>query len=151
MPASTWGIVMAELDGLQQVEAMIAAGAQPSIGQTLDFALVEVSKGRAVFEGAPDARTYNPMGTVHGGYAATLLDSACGIATHSSLAAGQAYTTLELKVAYHRPMNDKTGRVRAEGKVISVGRRVAFAEATLTDSAGKLLASASSTLLVITP
>ena len=140
---------MTPLDGLAQVEAMIEAGAQPSIGRTLDFALIEVAKGRAVFEGEPDARTYNPMGTVHGGYAATLLDSACGIATHSSLQAGQAYTTLELKVAYHRPMTSATGRVRAEGKVVSIGRRVAFAEATLTDADGRLLASATSTLLVM--
>lgn len=140
---------MSEPDGLAQVEAMIAASAQPSIGQTLDFALVEVAKGRAVFEGEPDTRTYNPMGTVHGGYAATLLDSACGIATHASLSAGQAYTTLELKVAFHRPMTSEIGRVRAEGKVISIGRRVAFAEATLTDSGGRLLASATSTLLVM--
>jgi uncharacterized protein (TIGR00369 family) len=109
-----------------------------------------VGDGLAVFEGNPDERTYNPMGTVHGGYAATLLDSACGIATHSKLAAGQSYTTLELKVAYHRPMTASTGRVRAVGSVTSFGRRVAFAEAKLTDAQGRILASASSTLLVMT-
>ena len=76
---------MKELGGLEQLQAMIAADAQPSIGRTLDFSLVEVGDGLAVFEGSPDERTYNPMGTVHGGYAATLLDSACGIATHSKL------------------------------------------------------------------
>ena len=130
---------------------MMAAKAQPSIGRTLDFDLVEVGEGLAVFEGSPDERTYNPMGTVHGGYAATLLDSACGIATHSKLAPGQGYTTLELKVAYHRPMTANLGRVRAVGSVTSFGRRVAFAEAKLIDSDGRLLASASSTLLVITP
>jgi len=130
---------------------MMAAKAQPSIGRTLDFDLVEVGEGLAVFEGSPDERTYNPMGTVHGGYAATLLDSACGIATHSKLAPGQGYTTLELKVAYHRPMTANIGRVRAVGSVTSFGRRVAFAEAKLIDSDGRLLASASSTLLVITP
>ena len=130
---------------------MMAAKAQPSIGRTLDFDLVEVGDGLAVFEGSPDERTYNPMGTVHGGYAATLLDSACGIATHSKLAPGQGYTTLELKVAYHRPMTANIGRVRAVGSVTSFGRRVAFAEAKLIDSDGRLLASASSTLLVITP
>jgi len=129
----------------------MAAKAQPSIGRTLDFDLVEVGEGLAVFEGSPDERTYNPMGTVHGGYAATLLDSACGIATHSKLAPGQGYTTLELKVAYHRPMTANIGRVRAVGSVTSFGRRVAFAEAKLIDSDGRLLASASSTLLVITP
>jgi uncharacterized protein (TIGR00369 family) len=142
---------MNAMSGLEQLRTMIAAEAQPSIGRTLDFSLVEVGDGLAVFEGTPDERTYNPMGTVHGGYAATLLDSACGIATHSKLAPGQGYTTLELKVAYHRPMTSGTGRVRAVGSVITFGRRVAFAEAKLTDDRGRLLASASSTLLVITP
>ena len=142
---------MNDLSGIEQLRAMIAAEAQPSIGRTLDFSLVEVGDGLAVFEGSPDERTYNPMGTVHGGYAATLLDSACGIATHSKLAPGQTYTTLELKVAYHRAMSASTGRVRAIGSVISFGRRVAFAEARLTDDQGRLLASATSTLLVTTP
>lgn len=141
---------MNDLSGLEQLRAMIAADAQPSIGRTLDFQLVEVGDGLAVFEGNPDERTYNPMGTVHGGYAATLLDSACGIATHSKLAPGQNYTTLELKVAYHRPMTATTGPIRAIGSVTSFGRRVAFAEARLTDDEGRLLASATSTLLVIT-
>jgi len=142
---------MNDLSGIEQLRAMIAAEAQPSIGRTLDFSLVEVGDGLAVFEGSPDERTYNPMGTVHGGYAATLLDSACGIATHSKLAPGQTYTTLELKVAYHRAMSATTGPVRAIGSVISFGRRVAFAEARLTDGQGRLLASATSTLLVTTP
>ena len=142
---------MSGMSGLEQLRAMIATNAQPSIGRTLDFNLVEVEDGLAVFEGTPDERTYNPMGTVHGGYAATLLDSACGIATHSKLAPGQGYTTLELKVAYHRAMTASTGRVRAVGSVTSFGRRVAFAEAKLTDHDGRILASASSTLLVITP
>jgi acyl-coenzyme A thioesterase PaaI-like protein len=73
----------AALSGIDQLRAMIAYGNQPSIGRTLDFALVEVEEGRAVFEGNPDARVYNPIGSGHGGYAATLLDSACGIAVHS--------------------------------------------------------------------
>lgn len=139
------------MTGLEQLQAMLAGGNQPPIGRTLDFALVEVEKGRAVFAGNPDGRTYNPLGTVHGGYAATLLDSACGIATHSMLSPGQTYTTLELKVAYHRAMTADTGPVRAEGTILSFGRRVAFAEARITDAAGKLLASATSTLLVMTP
>lgn len=137
------------MTGLEQVEALLAAGKQPPIGETLAFALVEVAKGHAVFEGTPDGRVYNPLGTVHGGYAATLLDSACGIATHSALAEGQSYTTLELKIAYHRAMTADTGPVRAVGTVLSIGRRVAFAEARLTDAQGRLLASATSTLLVI--
>lgn len=137
------------MNGLEQVQALLAAGKQPPIGETLAFALVAVEKGHAVFEGVPDRRAYNPLGTIHGGYAATLLDSACGIATHSALQEGQSYTTLELKVAYHRAMTEQTGLVRAVGTVISIGRRVAFAEAKLTDAEGRLLASATSTLLVI--
>lgn len=139
------------MTGLDRARAMLAAGGQPPIGKTLDFACVEVSEGRAVFEGAPGPETYNPMDIVHGGYAATLLDSACGIATVTRLQEGQSMTTLELKVSYHKAMTAETGKVRAEGVVISVGRRVAFVEAKLTDTAGRLLASATSTLLVISP
>lgn len=138
------------MTGLEQLRAMMVRNAQPPIGLTLGFSLIEVEAGRAVFEGNPGPETYNPMGTVHGGYAATLLDSACGIATVSRLDAGQSMTTLELKVAYHRAMTADTGVVRAEGTVISIGRRVAFTEARLTDAAGRLLASATSTLLVTT-
>lgn len=140
---------MSMATGLEIAQKMLAAGGRPPIGQTLDFALVEVDEGRAVFEGDPGPETFNPMGTVHGGYAATLLDSACGIATVTKLQAGQSMTTLELKVAYHRAMTDATGKVRAEGVVLSIGRRVAFVEAKLTDTKGRLLASATSTLLVI--
>ncbi len=138
----------AAADGLARVQALLAGGGQP-IGKTLDFELVEVGLGRAVFEGVPGNHVYNPMGIVHGGYAATLLDSACGIATASRLGAGEAFTTLELKVAYHKAMTERTGKVRAEGVVVSMGRRVAYAEAKLLDPDGRLLASATSTLLVI--
>jgi uncharacterized protein (TIGR00369 family) len=139
----------AAMSGIEQLRAMVATSRQPPIGETLGFSLVEVEEGRAVFEGNPDHRVYNPIGSVHGGYAATLLDSACGIAVHSKLAPGQGYTTLELKISYVRGMTVDTGVVRAEGTVISMGRRVAFAEAKLTDAAGRILATATSTLLVI--
>jgi uncharacterized protein (TIGR00369 family) len=139
----------AALSGLDQLRAMVAENRQPPIGKTMDFSLIEVEEGRAVFEGNPDLRVYNPIGSVHGGYAATLLDSACGVAVHSKLAPGQAYTTLELKVSYLRGMTVDTGVVRAEGVVINMGRRVAFAEAKLTDASGKVLATATSTLLVM--
>ena len=141
----------ANLSGLEQLRALMTIGRRPGIGTALDFNLVEVAEGRAVFEGVPGLHAYNPIGTVHGGYAATLLDSACGCAVHSKLAAGQSYTTLELKVAYHRAITAETGKVRAEGSVLSFGRRAAFAEAKLVDASGRLLASATSTLLVITP
>ena len=136
------------LDGFAQLRSLLEAGIQPPIGATLGFSLVELEKGRAVFEGRPDHEVYNPIGSVHGGYAATLLDSACGCAVHSMLTASQGYATLELKVSYHRALNDSSGLVRAEGNVVSIGRRAAFAEARLTDAAGKLCASAKSTLLI---
>ncbi|RQH06485.1 PaaI family thioesterase [Paraburkholderia dinghuensis] len=136
------------LTGLEQLQHMIELGGVAPIGQTLDFRLVEAEDGRAVFAGTPGLHAYNPLGTIHGGYAATLLDSACGCAGHTRLSPTQGYTTLELKVSYHRAMTADTGPVRAEGRVISSGRRAAFTEATITDAAGKIYASATSTLLV---
>jgi uncharacterized protein (TIGR00369 family) len=136
------------LSGLEVLRALISGGRRAPIAQTLDFDLVEVEEGRAVFRGTPGPHAYNPIGVVHGGYAATLLDSACGCAVHASLDARQAYTTLELKVAFHRALTSDTGPVQAEGKVLTIGKRVAFAEGRLTDAKGRLLASATSTLLV---
>src|SRR5689334_7480763 len=95
-----------DLSGLEQLRAMIKAGRRPPIGDTMGFTLVEIDPGRAVFAGTPGPKVYNPLGSIHGGYAATLLDSACGCAVHSKLDATQAYTTLELKVAYHKAMSD---------------------------------------------
>lgn len=138
----------ADFEGLRQDLRRRAAG---GITSTLGIDLVEIGDGRAVFAGTPGREVYNPIGMVHGGYAATLLDSACGCAVHSRLGPGEGYSTLELKVAYHKAITDGTGEVRAEGRVVSLGRRAAFAEATLTDSAGRLLASATSTLLVTRP
>lgn len=137
------------LTGLEQLRSYLEAGKRPGIGASLDFRLVEIQEGLAVFEGVPGEHAYNPIGTIHGGYAATLLDSACGCAVHSKLSATQAYTTLELKVSYLKAMTKNTGPVRATGKVINFGRRVAFAEATLQDANGRVYATATSTLLVI--
>ena len=139
----------AGLSGLQQLRAFMESGKRPGIGDSLDFDLVEVGDGLAVFAGVPGPHAYNPMGIVHGGYFATLLDSACGCAAHSKLSAQQAYTTLELKIAFHKAMTAQTGRVRAEGRVVTIGRRVAFAEARLVDTSGTLYATATSTLLVM--
>ncbi|HEY5802423.1 MAG TPA: PaaI family thioesterase [Lysobacter sp.] len=139
----------AGLDGLAQLRALIASGRKPGILHSLDFDFIEVEPGRAVFAGTPGDHAYNPIGMVHGGYAATLLDSACGCAVHSQLNAQQAYTTLELKVAYHKAVTRESGLLRAEGKVVSIGRRAAFAEARLTGADGRLYATATSTLLVI--
>jgi uncharacterized protein (TIGR00369 family) len=139
----------AGLSGLEQLRAFMASGQRPGIADALDFDLFEVADGRAVFAGVPGPHAYNPMGIVHGGYFATLLDSACGCAVHSKLTAQQAYTTLELKIAFHKTVTAQTGRVRAEGAVITIGRRVAFAEARLIDASGNLYATATSTLLVM--
>ena len=141
---------LAALTGLEQMRAL-QSGAFPYFGiaHTLGFRLAEVDEGRAVFAGVPGRAAYNPLGQVHGGYAATMLDSACGCAVHTRLAPGQGYTTLEIKVAYHRGMSADTGEVRAEGLVTHFGRRTAYAEAKLTDAAGKLVASATSTLIIL--
>ncbi len=137
------------LTGLEQLRAYLARGLRPGIAVSLDFRLIEVEPGVAVFEGTPGRHAYNPLGMVHGGYAATLLDSACGCAVHSQLPAGRTYTTLELKVAFHKPMTHATGAVRAVGRVLSLGRRVAFAEGRLTGPDERLYATATSTLLVM--
>jgi uncharacterized protein (TIGR00369 family) len=137
------------LSGLEQLRALIASGQRPGIAVSLDFNLAEVGDGAAVFVGTPGQHAYNPIGMVHGGYAATLLDSACGCAVHTQLSAKQSYSTLELKVAYHKAITDKTGPMRAEGRVVTLGRRVAFADGRLVDGNGRLYASATSTLLII--
>lgn len=119
------------------------------IAQTMGFTLVEVAEGRAVFELTPAEYHYNPVGIVHGGVAATMLDSAVGIAILSSLPAGMTFTTLEIKVNYLRPMTAATGPVRAEGKVIHLGRQTAVAEGRVTGADGKLYAMASTTCMIM--
>ncbi|HEX2834255.1 MAG TPA: PaaI family thioesterase [Thermoanaerobaculia bacterium] len=141
--------VGAGLDGLSQLRALLTAKRKPGIAQSLQFELVEVERGKALFTGTPGEHAYNPIGSVHGGYAATLLDSACGCAVHTMLTETQMYTTLELKVAYHKPITRDSGLLRAEGTVVSIGRRAAFAEGKLVDSEGKLYATATSTLLIM--
>ncbi len=120
------------------------------IGHTLDFVPIEGEPGRVVFQGTPGKQHYNPIGSVHGGYFCTLLDSALGCTVQSMLPQGQGYTTLELKVNLIRALTEKTGPVRAEGKVIQVGRSVGIAEARLVDVDGKLYAHASTTCLIFT-
>lgn len=115
----------------------------------MGFRVVEMGEGQVVFAGTLGREVYNPIGAVHCGYAATLLDSACGCAVHSRLLAGQRCTTLELKVVYHRTITSEAGGVFAEGKVVTLGQKAAFAEATLKDASGPLYASANSSLLVL--
>lgn len=135
-------------DGLTQVRALLAAGRQPPLGEKLGISLVEAAYGHAVFEATPDGTSYNPMGSVHGGYISAMLDSACGIAAHTALKPGYGYTTLELKVSFLRPLNDASGRVRAVGRLLSMGGRAAFTEASLFNGKGQICATATSTLLV---
>lgn len=138
-----------QLSGLETLRAWIAQRKRlPVIGEVLGFDLVEVEKGRVVFRAVPTAKAYSPLGVVHGGWAATLLDSACGCAAHSVLDAGQTYSTAELKVAFHRPITTAAGPLIAEAKIISAGRRVAFTEGRVTDAEGRVYASATSTLIV---
>jgi uncharacterized protein (TIGR00369 family) len=121
----------------------------PPIAHFLGFGLVEVEEGRAVFAGTPDFRLYNPIGSVHGGYIATLLDSAMSCAVQTTLPAGMGYTTVEIKVNFVRAVTDRTGPVRCEGKVISAGRRIGTSEGRLIDADGRLLAHGTATCLVI--
>ena len=121
---------------------------QPPMCATLGFHLAEASDGYARFDGLPEFRHYNPIGTVHGGFAATLLDSALGCAIFSTLAKGEAWTTLELKLNLVRPISKDTGTVRAEGRIIHRGRTVATSEGTLKDKVGKLYAHATTTCMV---
>ena len=141
--------VVAAMDGLQLFQAMLR-GDLPfaAIARTLDFLLIEVEHGRAVFQGAPGPGHLNPMGSVHGGWYATLLDSALGCSVHSALPRGKGYTTLELKVNMIRALTPKVQRVRAEGRVIHLGGQTATADARLVGPDGKLYAHASTTCLV---
>ncbi len=137
------------MSGLDQLRARMTGGARPPIADTLDFGLVELEYGRVLFTGQPAEYLYNPIGTVHGGYAATLLDSALGCAVHTTLKPGFAYTTVELKVNYVRALRADTGLIHCEGKVIHVGGRIATAEARITSPDGaRLYAHATTTCLV---
>jgi len=135
--------------GLETMEAMLRAEIPyAAIAKTLDFVLLEVSPGRAVFQGTPLAQHLNPLGTIHGGWIATLLDSALGCSVHTMMPAGRAYTTAELSVNYVKGLTPKVQRVRAEGKVIHCGRQLATAEARLFGPDGTLYAHATTTCLV---
>lgn len=138
-----------QLTGLDFMTRMIAGEfPAPPIAELLGFRLIEVGDGDAVFEVRPDDSHYNPIGVIHGGLAMTLLDSAAGCAVHTTLPLGQAYTSLETKVNFLRPVTAESGLLRAHGWVTKPGRRAAFAEADLRDAAGTVLATASSTCAV---
>jgi uncharacterized protein (TIGR00369 family) len=150
LPPDTLPIeAMREYSGLELFQKMQRGELPPPpIALTLDFYIVEAEKGRVVFQGHPSRAHYNPIGSVHGGYHATLLDSCVACAIQSTLEAGQGYTTLELKVNYLRALTDQVGPVRAEGKVIHVGKQIGTAEGRLYDASGRLYAHATTTCLI---
>lgn len=137
-------------DGLAFLQRILAGevGGLP-IGETLGFHLSEAERGRVGLVGSPDERSYNLIGTVHGGWSAAILDSALALATLSTLAADQGFTTIDIRINYLRPLTRESGPVRAEGRVLQAGRKLCYAEATLTDAHGKLAAHATGSCLVL--
>ena len=141
--------VMASMAGIDFVRAIFDGRLpSPPIMQPIEPFDFTAEPGVVAFHSTPAFRHYNPIGSVHGGYAATLLDSAMGLAVHSMLPAGTGYTTLEFKISFIRGMTRDTGAVRSEGRILNVGRRAATAEARITDNKGRLLAHATTTCLV---
>ena len=141
--------VMASMAGIDFVRAMFERRLpEPPIMQTIEPFDCGAEPGVVVIHSIPGFRHYNPIGSVHGGYAAILMDSAMGLAIHSMLPAGSGYTTLEFKISFIKGMSKESGTVRTEGRTLSVGRRAATAEARITDAKGRLLAHATTTCLV---
>jgi len=148
-----YGVVAPEVaksfSGLEFLQGIIdGRQPHPPMSELLGFHLIEIEEGRAVFEGLPEYRHYNPISTVHGGFAATMLDSALGCAIFSTLLKGEGWTTLELKFNLVRPITKDTGPVRAEGRILHRGRTVATSQGELKDRDGKLYAHASTTCMI---
>src|SRR5262249_35292721 len=141
---------VATMSGLEFLTAL-RQGVQPPapFASVTEIWLAEVEAGRVVFEALPSARFYNPLGTVHGGWISTLLDSAMGCAVHSTLRPKQTYATVDMTVSFVRPVSERTGKLRCEGKVIHIGGRIATAEGRVWDPAGSLIAHGSETCLLI--
>jgi uncharacterized protein (TIGR00369 family) len=147
------GVVSREVllagDGLSFLRGMIEGRhPAPPFADAMDFDFVEVEEGRVVFVGKPSPRFFNPLGTIHGGWTATILDSAMACAAHSTLKAGEGYTTLEMKINYVRPVMPDSGIVRCEGRLIHRGGTVATSEGRLVDERGRLLAHGTETCLI---
>ena len=119
------------------------------IGDTLGFRLTHAERGRVTLAGQPDRRAYNLIGTVHGGWAASILDTALALSVLTTLEADQTFTTVDIRINYLRPLTVETGEVRAEGRVLQGGRRLAYCEAKLTDAAGKLIAHGTGSCLIL--
>ncbi|MEX0583597.1 MAG: PaaI family thioesterase [Sneathiella sp.] len=137
-----------EMTGLQQLQALLDGGIPPAISQTLDFELSEISFGKAIFSGVPGEKHLNPLGTVHGGYAATLLDSALGCSIHTALEPGERYTTVDLNIKYLRAMLPGMGAVTATAEIVHKGRKIATAEGRLIGDDGKLYATGNTTCVI---
>jgi uncharacterized protein (TIGR00369 family) len=141
--------VLRAQSGLEFLQAMIDGRLpRPPICDVLNFQLIEVGPGRGLFQGIPQAEFYNPLGSVHGGWSATLLDSCMGVAVHTTLAVGQGYTTVEFKLNLVRQITRDTGPLRAEGKVVNAGRTIATSEGRLFGPDGKLYAHGTETCLI---
>lgn len=141
--------IAARQDGLGFLRDMIGGvHPAPPIARSLNFILKEADRGRCLFVGTPTADFLNPLSTIHGGWHATLLDSALGCAVHTLLEVGQGYTTIEMKVNYVRALLPETGEVSCEGKVIHAGSRIATSEARLLDSRGRLIAHGTETCMI---
>ena len=138
-----------EMSGLEFVKGL-ADGTLPlnRLAETLGYDVVEAERGRVVIASDPGERHLNPAGTVHGGFSATLLDSCMGLAVQSTLEKGFSQTTLEFKISLVRPITSETGEIKAEGVVLSRGRRVGTAEGRIIDSKGRLLAHGTTTCLI---
>ena len=152
----TYGVLnpaeLASLSGIEVLRAMIAGRfPAPPISERMGMWLAEVGEGMAVFEGDPGSHLLNPLGSVHGGWALTLIDSATGCSVHSTLPAGVGYTTVETKANMTRPIRPDGGRVRCEGRVVARGRQIATAEARLLDREGRILAHGTSTVMILPP
>jgi len=132
------------LEGLRK-----GAHPAPPFAAVTDIWIVEVESGRVVFEASPSSRFYNPLGTVHGGWISTLLDSAMGCAVHSVLKPGQGYTTIDMTINFVRPVFEKTGKLKCQGKIIHAGGRVATADGRVWDEAGTLIAHGSETCMIM--
>jgi len=142
-------VLLAE-DGLSFLRGMIAGRHPgPPFAHAMDFDLVEAEEGAVVFTGVPSGRFFNPLGTIHGGWTATILDSAMACAVHTTLKAGEGYTTLEMKLNYVRPVLPGSGTVRCEGRLIHRGGTVATSEGRLFDERGRLLAHGTETCVIL--
>ncbi len=153
MPALRFGLArpedVAALTGLEQLEAILRGDLPaPPMAATLSFWIESVGEGSVEFRGEPEAGFLNPMGTVHGGWAMTLLDSALGCAVHSTLRPGETYASLGTEVKFLRPLLPSTGQIRCTGTIVSRGQRTATAEGRLTDLAGRIYASGTTTCFI---